>query len=49
MPMKDKDEPLDRYAVTEVMCMKCNALQPAEDRCMNPNCESYGQAFAKVS
>jgi Zinc-ribbon/Ring finger domain len=45
--MKDKDEPLDRYAVTEVMCMKCTALQPAEDRCNNPNCESYRKPFAK--
>eukprot|EP00980_Cylindrotheca_fusiformis_P026360 scaffold15973_cov120-Cylindrotheca_fusiformis.AAC.1 len=31
MPSKHQDEPLDRYAVTEVMCMKCNALQPAEE------------------
>jgi Zinc-ribbon/CHY zinc finger/Ring finger domain len=47
MPMRDKDEPLDRYAVTEVMCMKCNALQPAEDRCFNTDCESHGKPFAK--
>lgn len=47
MPMRDKDEPIDRYAVTEVMCMKCNALQPAEDRCINPDCESRGKPFAK--
>jgi hypothetical protein len=47
MPSKDQDEPLDRYAVTEVMCIKCNSLQPAEDRCLNPNCESHGKAFAK--
>jgi hypothetical protein len=47
MPMKDQDEPLDRYAVREVMCMKCNSLQPAEDRCFNPTCESHGKAFAK--
>jgi zinc finger-like protein len=47
MPMKDKDEPMDRYAVTEVMCMKCNALQPAEDRCINPDCESSGKPFAR--
>lgn len=47
MPMKDKDEPLDRYAVTEVMCMKCNALQPAEDRCINADCESRGKPFAR--
>ena len=47
MPMRDKDEPIDRYAVTEVMCMKCNALQPAEDRCINADCESRGKPFAK--
>jgi hypothetical protein len=47
MPMRDKDEPMDRYAVTEIMCMKCNALQPAEDRCINPDCESRGKPFAK--
>ncbi|KAL7575860.1 hypothetical protein ACA910_003176 [Epithemia clementina (nom. ined.)] len=42
-----EDEKLDRYAVTEVMCMTCNALQPAEDRCIHPDCESYGKPFAK--
>ena len=42
-----EDEKLDRYAVTEVMCMTCNTLQPAEDRCINPDCESYGRPFAK--
>ena len=47
LPMKDKDEPLDRYAVSEVMCMKCHALQPAEDRCINPDCESRAKPFAK--
>jgi hypothetical protein len=47
LPMKDNDEPLDRYAVTEVMCMKCHALQPSEDRCINPDCESRGKPFAK--
>jgi hypothetical protein len=47
LPMKDQDESLDRYAVTEVMCMKCNALQPAEDRCINSDCESQGKPFAK--
>lgn len=41
------DEKLDRYAVTEVMCMNCNALQPAEDCCIHPDCESYGKPFAK--
>jgi hypothetical protein len=47
LPMKDQDERLDRYAVTEVMCMTCNALQPAEDRCINADCESRGKPFAK--
>ena len=47
MPSKDKDEPLDRYAVNEIMCMKCNTLQPADDRCLNSNCESGGKVFAK--
>lgn len=46
-PAKQKDEPLDRYAVKEVMCMKCNTLQPAEDKCLNSNCESHDQSFAK--
>lgn len=46
IPSGDPDEPLDRYAVTEVMCMKCNALQPAGDRCINPDCESWGKPFA---
>jgi Zinc-ribbon/Ring finger domain len=27
--------------------MKCTTLQPADDRCLNPNCESRGKAFAK--
>lgn len=42
-----QDEKLDRYAVCEVMCMVCNTLQPAEDRCINPDCESAGKPFAK--
>jgi zinc finger-like protein len=47
LPTSDADEPLDRYEVTEVMCMKCNTLQPAEDRCVNPDCESGGKPFAR--
>jgi hypothetical protein len=47
LPTSDDDEPLDRYEVTEVMCMKCNTLQPAEDRCVNPDCESGGKPFAR--
>lgn len=48
MPMKDKDSPLDRYAVTEVLCMRCGALQPASDRCVNPKCDT-SKPFAKYS
>ena len=47
LPMGEHDEPLDRYAVSEVMCMRCNTLQPAEDRCMSPECASRGKPFAK--
>ena len=47
LPMREPDEPFDRYAVSEVMCMKCNALQPADDRCMNRDCEAHGKPFAK--
>lgn len=36
---KDLDLPLDRYAVTEVLCMGCGALQPAgEGGCRNKEC-----------
>jgi Zinc-ribbon/CHY zinc finger/Ring finger domain len=44
---KDQEEPLDRYAVTEVLCMICNALQPSSKGCINSDCESYGRPFAK--
>ncbi|GAX24201.1 hypothetical protein FisN_4Lh293 [Fistulifera solaris] len=43
----DPDDPLDRYAVTEVLCMQCHALQPAGDRCINAECESRGKPFSK--
>ncbi|CAJ1966697.1 unnamed protein product [Cylindrotheca closterium] len=46
-PAKEKDEPLDRYTVKEVMCMKCNTLQPARDKCLNSSCESHDKSFAK--
>lgn len=49
MPMKDQDSPLDRYAVTEVLCMRCGALQPSDDRCVNPKCESRGKPYAKYN
>ena len=45
--MKDHDSPLDRYKVTEVLCMRCGALQPADKHCVNPKCESKGKPFAK--
>jgi len=41
------DPPLDRYSVTEILCMKCGALQPASDKCCNEKCDSYGKPFAK--
>lgn len=47
MPMKDQDSPLDRYEVTEILCMKCGALQPVGEKCCNPKCEMGGKAFAK--
>jgi len=46
-PLSEEDSNLDRYAVTEVYCMKCSTLQPANDSCTNPKCESQGSAFAK--
>lgn len=37
----DEDLPqLDRYNVTEVLCMKCGSLQPAGKVCVNHECES---------
>jgi Zinc-ribbon/Ring finger domain len=47
MGVGPEEDPLDRYAVTEVMCMQCNTLQPAEDRCINSECESNNRPFAK--
>lgn len=49
MPMRETDSPLDRYEVTEVMCMRCGALQPANDKCVNPKCDSRGKSFSKYS
>ena len=48
-PLRDQDSPLDRYAVTEVYCMRCSTLQPANDCCINPSCESHGAPFAKYN
>ncbi|KAL3913829.1 MAG: hypothetical protein SGARI_000454 [Bacillariaceae sp.] len=46
-PGGEKDEPLDRYAVSEVSCMKCKTLQPAAKTCINGDCELHKQGFAK--
>lgn len=43
----EQDEPLDRYSVSEVLCMVCNALQPASQGCVNNDCQSFGRPFAK--
>ncbi len=45
-PTNDADEPLDRYAVTEVSCMKCISLQPANKYCVNTDCELHEKGFA---
>jgi len=49
MATKDKDSPLDRYEVTEILCMKCGALQPAGDKCVNQECPSGAKPFARYS
>jgi len=46
-PLKEQDSYLDRYAVTEVCCMRCGALQPASKCCLNPKCELQGAPFGK--
>jgi len=50
---------LDRYAVSEILCMRCGSLQPSGPRCVNPQCgfetpsttsqtkEATGLPFAK--
>jgi len=49
MATKDKDSPLDRYEVKEILCMICGALQPAGKHCVNPECASEGKPFARYS
>ena len=49
MATQDKDSPLDRYEVKEILCMRCNALQPASDKCINPDCESRGKPFSRYT
>ena len=46
LPMRE-DEPLDRYAVSEVFCMVCTTLQPSGDRCINPDCPSAHKPFSR--
>ena len=46
-PTANKDEPLDRYAVTEITCMNCKSLQPAAKKCVNEDCELHEKGFAK--
>ena len=48
-PLKDRDSPLDRYAVEEIFCMHCSTLQPAGKHCINPKCNSRGTPFAKYN
>ena len=44
----EKDNaPLDRYAVTEISCMKCKTLQPSAQKCVNTKCELHEKGFAK--
>jgi zinc finger-like protein len=49
MATKDKDSPLDRYEVKEILCMRCGALQPAGNKCVNQECPSRGKPFARYS
>ena len=42
----EKDQPLDRYAVTEISCMKCQTLQPSQKYCVNPECELHEKGFS---
>jgi len=44
-----RSPPLDRFAVTEVLCMKCNTLQPSGLKCINPECVSKGTPFARYA
>eukprot|EP00535_Pseudo-nitzschia_heimii_P006287 CAMPEP_0197189842 /NCGR_PEP_ID=MMETSP1423-20130617/20482_1 /TAXON_ID=476441 /ORGANISM="Pseudo-nitzschia heimii, Strain UNC1101" /LENGTH=839 /DNA_ID=CAMNT_0042642065 /DNA_START=165 /DNA_END=2682 /DNA_ORIENTATION=+ len=42
-----ENAPLDRYAVTEISCMKCKTLQPSAKNCINSECELHKKGFAK--
>jgi len=39
---------LDRHEVTEILCMRCNTLQPAGPKCISESC-SANPRFAKYS
>lgn len=43
------EPPLDRYAVKEVLCMECTTLQPANKRCIQPECTLHtkSEGFAR--
>lgn len=41
---ENSDHALDRFSVRQVLCMRCNTLQPSSDRCQNPDC---GTQFAR--
>mmetsp|Transcript_22397 Transcript_22397/g.49762 ORF Transcript_22397/g.49762 Transcript_22397/m.49762 type:complete len:760 (+) Transcript_22397:292-2571(+) len=45
----NREVPLDRYEVKEILCMICNTLQPAGEKCCNPACGSNNKLFAKYS
>mmetsp|Transcript_42126 Transcript_42126/g.101316 ORF Transcript_42126/g.101316 Transcript_42126/m.101316 type:complete len:945 (+) Transcript_42126:261-3095(+) len=49
VPQDDPEPPLDRYAVKEVMCMECTTLQPANKRCIKPDCTLHtkSEGFAR--
>lgn len=44
---KERDLPLDRYLVREVLCMSCGALQPSSGTCANASCESRASGFSR--
>mmetsp|Transcript_13353 Transcript_13353/g.27993 ORF Transcript_13353/g.27993 Transcript_13353/m.27993 type:complete len:875 (-) Transcript_13353:1593-4217(-) len=46
-PNEKEKPPLDRYAVTEITCMKCKTLQPSAKHCVNTECELHEKGFAK--
>ena len=49
LPMSSTIPALDRYAVTEVLCMRCGSLQPTGPRCINPQCGSEASSISNTS